>query len=90
MKVGVQLPEVEWVTRWPEVREMARTAEEIGLDSIWVGDHLLYRNDGLPPRGPWVAWTSLSDIAAFPARIQNGTLLASASLLNPAVFANHS
>ena len=53
MKVGVQLPEVEWVARWQQLREMARTAEEVGLDSIWVGDHLLYRDDGLPPRGPW-------------------------------------
>ena len=27
MKVGVQLPEVEWVARWPQLRQMARTAE---------------------------------------------------------------
>ena len=25
---------------------MAELAEGIGLDSIWVGDHLLYRDDG--------------------------------------------
>jgi len=87
MKVGVQLPEVEWVARWPQLREMALTAEEIGLDSIWVGDHLLYRGDGLPSRGPWEAWTTLAAIAAVTDRIELGPLVAAASFHNPAMLA---
>ncbi len=43
VKVGIQLPEVEYVVRWPELRAMATRAEELGFDSLWVGDHLLYR-----------------------------------------------
>jgi alkanesulfonate monooxygenase SsuD/methylene tetrahydromethanopterin reductase-like flavin-dependent oxidoreductase (luciferase family) len=57
LRVGVQLPEVERAVRWPEYVAMARAAEEVGFDSIWVGDHLLYRDDGRPERGPWDAWT---------------------------------
>jgi alkanesulfonate monooxygenase SsuD/methylene tetrahydromethanopterin reductase-like flavin-dependent oxidoreductase (luciferase family) len=55
IRVGVQLPEVEYVARWPEYATMARAAEASGFDSIWLGDHLLYRDDGRPERGPWDA-----------------------------------
>ena len=46
LKIGVQLPEVEYVASWPEIRTMAQRAEVLGYDSLWVGDHLLYRNPG--------------------------------------------
>ncbi len=87
LKVGVQLPEVERVVRWPELVAMARTAEDVGLDSIWIGDHLLYRYDDGETRGPWEAWTTLAGLAAATTRIQLGPLVASTSFHAPAMLA---
>ena len=87
VKVGIQLPEVEYVVRWPELRAMATRAEELGFDSLWVGDHLLYREPGERARGPWEAWSQLAALAAVTSRIQLGPLVASTSFHNPAMLA---
>jgi alkanesulfonate monooxygenase SsuD/methylene tetrahydromethanopterin reductase-like flavin-dependent oxidoreductase (luciferase family) len=87
LQVGVQLPEVERHVRWLEYLAMARAAENVGLDSIWLGDHLLYRGDGRPERGPWEAWTLLSALAAVTSRVRLGPLVACASFHPPGVIA---
>jgi probable F420-dependent oxidoreductase len=87
LKVGIQLPEVEREVRWPELRDMARAAEDAGFDSIWVGDHLLYLDPELPPRGPWEAWSVLAALAAITHRVELGPLVASVSFHNPAMLA---
>ena len=87
MEVGVQLPEVERDVRWPEYLALARAAEEIGLDSIWLGDHLLYRGDGREERGPWEAWTLLAALAAVTEHIRLGPLVACASFHPPGLLA---
>jgi alkanesulfonate monooxygenase SsuD/methylene tetrahydromethanopterin reductase-like flavin-dependent oxidoreductase (luciferase family) len=87
LRVGVQLPEVERDVRWPEYLGMARAAEEVGFDSIWVGDHLLYRGDGREERGPWEAWTMLAALAAVTSRVRLGPLVACASFHPPGLIA---
>ena len=87
LKVGVQLPEVERVVRWPELMEMARAAERIGLDSVWVGDHLMYRYPRQTERGPWEAWSSLAALAVATERIAIGPLVASIGFHSPAMIA---
>ena len=47
---------------------MIRAIEDLGFDSIWLGEHLLYRWADRPPRGPWEAWTMLAAIAAVTTR----------------------
>ena len=87
IRVGVQLPEVEREVRWPEYVAMATAAERVGFDSVWVGDHLLYRGDGRPERGPWEAWTTLAAIAAVTERVTLGPLVACAGFHAPAMLA---
>ena len=87
LKIGIQLPEVERVAPWSELAAMARRAEEVGFDSLWVGDHLLYRNPGEEPKGPWEAWSLLAALAAITNRIELGPLVAATSFHNPAMLA---
>jgi probable F420-dependent oxidoreductase len=87
VRLGIQLPEVERDVRWPEYLAMARSAEAAGFDSIWIGDHLLYRGDGRPERGPWEAWTLLSALAAGTERVRLGPLVACAAFHPPGLIA---
>ena len=65
---------------------MAQTAEAVGFDSIWLGDHLLYDLE-IGPRGPWEVWTSLAALAASTERVLLGPLVASAGFHEPAMLA---
>jgi probable F420-dependent oxidoreductase len=85
--VGVQLPEVEREVRWPELRAIARTAEQAGFDSIWLGDHLLYRYASGETRGPWEAWTTLAGLAEATERVTLGPLVAAAGFHAPFMLA---
>jgi alkanesulfonate monooxygenase SsuD/methylene tetrahydromethanopterin reductase-like flavin-dependent oxidoreductase (luciferase family) len=78
---------VEREVRWPEMRAMARTAEGVGLDSLWVGDHLLYQDPGIGSRGPWEAWSLLAALGEATERAEIGPLVAATSFHNPAMLA---
>ena len=86
-KIGVQLPEVERFVPWPEYLDLARRAEAVGCDSIWVGDHLIYDLPDGSTRGPYEAWTTLAAIAAVTERVEIGPLVASAGFHAPAMLA---
>ena len=87
LRVGIQLPEVERVVRWPEYVAMARAAENAGFDSLWLGDHLLYRYGDDSTRGPWEVWTMLSALAASTSRIRLGPLVAATAFHAPPMLA---
>ncbi len=69
-----------------ELIRMAQTAEQVGFDSVWLGDHLLY-DLTVGPRGPWEVWTSLAALAASTERVLLGPLVASAGFHEPTMLA---
>jgi probable F420-dependent oxidoreductase len=87
LRIGIQLPEVERDVRWPEVRAIALAVEECGFDSVWLGDHLLYRGGGRPERAPWDVWTQLAALAAVTSRVRLGPLVAATAFHAPGILA---
>jgi alkanesulfonate monooxygenase SsuD/methylene tetrahydromethanopterin reductase-like flavin-dependent oxidoreductase (luciferase family) len=84
--------------RWTDLREMARTAEAVGIDTLFLPDHLLFRKS--PPdnlmqvnmdegklRGIWESWTILSALAEATSRLHLGPLVACTGFRNPAILA---
>ena len=78
---------------WPELRSLARLAEDVGLDTLWCDDHFLY--DTFPEtapqhgrvRGMWDAFTLLSALAEATRRVTLGPFVACTSYRNPAHLA---
>ncbi|MGW1752395.1 LLM class flavin-dependent oxidoreductase [Streptomyces sp. NPDC002092] len=90
MKVGLVLPLAEYPWRQPsygEIRALALQAEDSGFDSVWVFDHLLFRDAQGPTEGIWESWTVLSALAEATDRVELGTLVLCTAFRNPAVLA---
>ena len=92
LKVGVMLPTTERemgrvTARWVDLLAMARRAEELGFDSLWVPDHLLFRYEGIEAQGPWECWSVLAALAAGTSRVELGPLVSGAGFRNPALLA---
>src|SRR5438067_10773188 len=92
MKIGIVLDigEGSLEGRTPtfrDLRGMAQVAEQVGFDSLWLADHLLYRRPGQNESAPWEAFIMLSALAAVTTRITLGMLVACTSFRPPAMLA---
>ena len=74
------------VTTFAETREYATIAEQAGLDSIRVFDHLLFRFPPEPDEGPHEAWTTLSALAPVVPRVELGALVMCSSFRPAGLF----
>jgi probable F420-dependent oxidoreductase len=92
MKIGVTLPTSSGegegsMPGWPETLRYARHAEELGFDSIWLPDHLLFRFPGEPTGGLHEAGSLLAALAASTTRLELGPLVMCTSFRSPAILA---
>jgi alkanesulfonate monooxygenase SsuD/methylene tetrahydromethanopterin reductase-like flavin-dependent oxidoreductase (luciferase family) len=70
---------------FPILKERALAAEEYGLHSLWLPDHMWVR--GAPQLDYLESWTVLSGLAAATTRLRLGGLVFCNSYRNPAFFA---
>jgi FMNH2-dependent dimethyl sulfone monooxygenase len=93
MRVGVTVPLAYGdladgrAPTFAETLDFARTAEAVGLDSIWVFDHLIFRFPPEPDEGLHEAWTTLTALAPLVPRVELGALVMCSSFRNAGLMA---
>jgi alkanesulfonate monooxygenase SsuD/methylene tetrahydromethanopterin reductase-like flavin-dependent oxidoreductase (luciferase family) len=73
--------------RWADVLAQARLAEEMGFDTIWTPDELLWAAESGPPRGAWDGISIAGAVAAVTSRAKVGTWVMSALHRNAGITA---
>jgi alkanesulfonate monooxygenase SsuD/methylene tetrahydromethanopterin reductase-like flavin-dependent oxidoreductase (luciferase family) len=73
--------------RWAEIRELAVRADEIGFDTVWIPDELLWRPADGETRGWWECVAMAGAVAAATSRVKVGTWILSALHRNPGISA---
>lgn len=91
-KIGLVLPMGESfvdgsTSRWTEIRDLAMRAEQIGFDTVWTADELLWRRPDGPTQGWWECVAMTGAVAAATSRINVGTWILSALHRNPGITA---
>lgn len=90
LKVGLFLPAGEGPPEvgWSELQVLARRAEELGFDSLWLADHMLLGGgNGSTAFGVWECWSLLAGLAAVTTRVKLGPLVSCTGYRAPAILA---
>ncbi|HEU0243736.1 MAG TPA: LLM class flavin-dependent oxidoreductase [Candidatus Limnocylindrales bacterium] len=91
LEIGLNLP--TWPLRdgsyasWPDMRRLARAMDAMGVDTLWVPDHLQRSTAGRGVFGFHECWTILVAAAEATSRIGVGPFIACTGFRNPALLA---
>jgi alkanesulfonate monooxygenase SsuD/methylene tetrahydromethanopterin reductase-like flavin-dependent oxidoreductase (luciferase family) len=77
----------ERTPEWSEIQRFAQRAESVGVDSLWVFDHMYSNVPGTEPRGLHEAWSLLTALAVVTEKVELGQLVMCASFRPPALLA---
>ena len=96
LRLGLNLPYTDGqmagaTPRWTDIRELARTAEAVGFDAVWISDHVGFGDPTSDEpgawSGAWESWTLLSALAEATTRVELGTYVLCTPFRNPALLA---
>lgn len=92
LEIGLVLPLMPLggsreASRWTTIRDLAIRAEEVGFDSVWVPDELVWQTKEPPNRGAWDGISMLGAVAAMTTRVKIGSWVLSALHRNPGIIA---
>ena len=91
-EIGVCLPLWQYgpqraTPRWSDIRQVALNAEQMGIDTLWIPDELLWRGDDHPAQGFWDCVSVAGAVAAVTSTIKIGSWVLSALHRNPGIIA---
>jgi F420-dependent oxidoreductase-like protein len=91
MKIGLQIPLFTWpggaAAIGPTLARIARTADDVGFDSIWVMDHFFQIRGVGPTEDPMLeGWTTLGFLAANTSRARLGLMVGGIHYRGPGLW----
>lgn len=91
MRISISLTNYSWPEGPANIARplaaTARAAEDAGVDTVWVADHLLQTEPGSDPHAPMLeAYTTLGYLAGQTRRVRLGTLVTAATFRAPALL----
>jgi alkanesulfonate monooxygenase SsuD/methylene tetrahydromethanopterin reductase-like flavin-dependent oxidoreductase (luciferase family) len=92
LELGLVLPTGESfvdgsTARWTDIRGLAIRAEQLGFDTVWTADELLWRPVDGKVHGWWECVALTGAVAAVTSRVKVGTWILSALHRNPGITA---
>jgi F420-dependent oxidoreductase-like protein len=84
MRISLSVTNYSWPTGPPDLRaellRVVRAAEDAGLDTVWVADHLIQADPTSTPDSEMLeAYTTLGYLAAQSTRVRLGTMVTAAT-----------